>query len=265
MTGIVFDIKKYAIHDGPGIRTTIFFKGCPLHCPWCHNPESINPQPEVIDGLPPKNNVRILINTPYIGKKVTVEEVMREIEKDLPFYNRSGGGVTFSGGEPLLQPDFLFSLLMQCRNKSINTVVDTSGFASGKIVELVAPYTDIFHYDLKLMDDKLHRKFTGVSNKLILDNLLLLAKTDTRIVIRIPLIPGITDSAENLKEIRDFIKDIPHIVSVDLLPYNKLCEDKHEKITKGIAIDKREVQKQAKLDELSAVFSDAGFIVNIGG
>ena len=200
-SGYIFDIKKYSVNDGPGIRTTIFFKGCPLNCWWCHNPESQNSESEEID------NCLFRWNLSYdqskrskIGSQVIVDEVMKEIEKDIPFYEESNGGATFSGGEPMLQIDFLQSLLAECKRKDIHTAIDTTGYAPLSDFEKIYDYTDIFLYDLKLMDDKIHFEYCGVSNKLIHENLISLSSRGNKIILRLPIIPTITDTEENINQ-----------------------------------------------------------------
>ncbi|MBN2424537.1 MAG: glycyl-radical enzyme activating protein [Calditrichaceae bacterium] len=229
--GTIFDIKKFAVHDGPGIRTTIFFKGCPLDCWWCHNPEGRHTGIEKLPIQENRNRSSITANknAETSGKEITLTEIMRDIEKDLIFYEESQGGVTFSGGEPLMQIDFLTSLLKNCHSNGIHTLVDTCGYASWSCFESILPYTDMFYYDLKLIDDAEHIKYTGVSNKTILSNLEKLVQHDQRITIRIPLIPGITDTDKNLKEIVKLLKKMNNIQSIMLLPYNKLGEDKYRR------------------------------------
>ena len=167
-TGIIYDLKKYAIHDGPGIRTTVFLKGCPLDCWWCHNPESRKNEPQSSGKKNLHKNLALLNSDKnLIGIKVTTNEVMHEIRKDVLFYDESGGGVTFSGGEPLQQTDFLKMLLAECKAEHIHTVVDTSGYVEYKYFEEIRSLTDLFLYDLKFIDDALHLKYTGVSNRLM--------------------------------------------------------------------------------------------------
>ncbi|MCP4706317.1 MAG: glycyl-radical enzyme activating protein [candidate division Zixibacteria bacterium] len=258
-TGIIFDLKKFAIHDGPGIRTTVFLKGCPLDCQWCHNPESRKSGPEKIQI---KNR---LIKEESIGEEITVEKLMKEIEKDKVFYKQSGGGVTFSGGEPMDQIGFLQEMLLLCQNNNISTAVDTSGFVPFEYFDKIYDLVDLFLYDLKIMENNLHQKYTGISNKLILDNLTKLAKMGDSVIIRIPIIPGVTDSRKNLNEIIDFVSPLKNITDICLLPYNKLGEDKRERFGITNKLGKLSTQETARMNELAAVFDLSRFQVKING
>ena len=265
LTGILFDLKKYAIHDGPGIRTTVFFKGCPLNCQWCHNPESRQPGVEKVPVRRPiPENPACLAET-TIGCEVTVSGVMAEILQDRVFYDQSGGGVTFSGGEPLLQPDFLLALLEECRREGIATAVDTSGHASLDIVRRVFQAADMLLYDLKLMDDTRHREYVGVSNELILSNLVALAALDSRrIVIRMPLIPNISDTDDNLLAAAEFLEPLG-LLQINLLSYNKLGEDKRERYGMRSHYPNLKTQDREVLLGKASIFSARGFSVSIGG
>jgi len=223
---MVFDIKRYALHDGPGIRTTVFFKGCPLHCWWCHNPEGILGIPEEVI----KNKGEEKPGKEVIGREMTVEEVMKEVEKEVIFYDESNGGVTFSGGEPLMQIDFLKEMINACRQNDIHTAVDTSGYVPFERIEAILPEVDLFLYDLKVMDNKLHEKYTGSDNHLIIENLKQLDKKAVETVIRFPIIPGITDTKMNIHQVRDFLKDLKNIKKIDLLPYHRFAEKKYLKL-----------------------------------
>jgi len=218
MQGIIFDIKRYAIHDGPGIRTTVFFKGCPMRCPWCHNPESQKKEPEKIG----ENEI--------IGEVKTVQDVMQEIEKDIPFYDESRGGVTFSGGEPLFQPDFLKALLSECKKKEIHTTLDTTGCIEPEIFDSIIDDVDLFFYDIKFMDEKKHFQYTGTSNRSVIENLKSLIKKGKKVIIRFPVIPGITDKEENIKAIGKFIFTFNSIEEIDLLPYHNTAEGKYRRL-----------------------------------
>lgn len=221
--GVVFDIKRYALHDGPGIRTTVFLKGCPLHCWWCHNPEGILEFPQEVVKFKGAEKA----GTEIIGREMTVDQLMEEIEKEVVFYDQSGGGVTFSGGEPLMQLDFLKEMLTVCKQKDIHTAVDTSGYVSFDRIESIKPEVDLFLYDLKIMDSDLHQKYTGSDNHLIIKNLKILDKRGIKTIIRFPIIPGITDTKNNVNEMMEFLKHFKNINEIDLLPYHRFAEKKY--------------------------------------
>jgi len=262
--GTVFDIKKYAIHDGPGIRTTVFFKGCSLDCWWCHNPESRSPEPE---------RVPARIGTvghwagqeETVGRRQSVDEVMVEILKDQIFYEQSGGGVTFSGGEPTHQIDFLEAALAACRKAGIHTAVDTSGHAEQRLFDRIAPLTDLFLFDLKLIDNSLHQKYTGVSNEPIFENLRRLVQNDARIWIRLPLIPGITDTDDNLKGVANLLKSMKSVRTVSLLPYNLFGEDKFRRFNLEARAGSMSTQTADRIASLTDRFENLGYQVNTGG
>ena len=222
--GILFDIQRFSVHDGPGIRTTLFFKGCPLRCPWCHSPESWAFEPEHI-AFPPTGELRIC------GVGYTVDEILGHTHRDMPFYKRTGGGVTLSGGECLYQPEFLLELLQRCKAECFHTAVDTSGHAEWGIFEAVLPYTDVFLYDIKSFDSDLHERIIGVPNDLILKNAQRLASAGARLAIRIPLIPMFNDSEEAFDEIGRFILELGKSVeSVQILPYHNLGTEKWKRL-----------------------------------
>ncbi len=260
--GLVFDIRKYSIHDGPGIRTTVFFKGCPLRCRWCHNPEGQFPGAEVIlrgahcircgacVEACPQGAARLGEAGPevqrercercgectlvcyaearqIVGREMTVAQVMAEIERDVPFFDESGGGVTLSGGEPLAQPSFSLGLLEACKEREIPTALDTCGFAAWDTFERVRGYVDLFLYDLKLIDNARHRQFTGASNNLILTNLQELSKRGHSILLRLPVIPGVNDDEENIRQTGEFVASLPRLHSLELLPYHHAATSKY--------------------------------------
>lgn len=265
-SGFIFDIKKYSINDGPGIRTTIFFKGCPLKCWWCHNPESREPEPEEFPDCLFRWNPNYdsdLKNV--VGRKVTTAEVMKEIEKDIPFYQQSKGGATFSGGEPMLQIDFLNSLLKKCKSKDINTAIDTTGYTDYKNFERVYEMTDYFLYDLKLMNDDEHIKYTGVSNKNIHVNLRKLTDAGNKVILRIPIIPTITDTSQNLDEMLNFIMSLKTVLEIDLLPFHKTAKSKYEKMRKENRLPNLEPLTAIEMDSIKNKFSRLGYPVKIGG
>jgi len=300
-SGIVFDIKKFSIHDGPGIRTTVFLKGCPLHCPWCHNPESQDPRPEMMlrdqrcircgacleecpQGAIAWNGQGVVVTDrarcvrcgvcaetcvaearQTIGREMSVAQVMAEIERDLSFYDESGGGVTFSGGEPLLQRDFLLALLQRCRAQEIHTVVDTSGFAAWETLDRVRAYTDLFLYDLKLLDEAQHRQFTGVSNRLILDNLQALAERGHTIFLRVAIIPGLNDSEAHLRQIGELAAGLPAVREISILPYHQTAVDKYHRLYKAYSIPDIRPPSEERLASLARLLGEFGLPVKVGG
>jgi len=266
-TGTIFEIRKFAIHDGPGIRTTVFLKGCPLNCAWCHNPEGVSP--EVVDyDLRPRDDGRTPAKTQgqaRIGRVVTVDTIMREVVKDEVFYNQSGGGVTFSGGEPMMQPAFLEALLISCKGKKYHTAVDTCGQAPAEDFEHIYDLVDLFLFDLKLIDTSQHRTYTGMSNDLILSNLALLAGKGEKVIVRIPMIPDITDTEGNLDAIAAYLEPLKSIRRISLLPYNKYGEDKIDRYQMSRRRLQLERQSPPAMDEKASRLRSRGFEVRIGG
>lgn len=267
ITGTIFDIKKYSIHDGPGIRTTVFLKGCPLSCWWCHNPESQNHEPDIVPaGISKKKfHLQHKGDKELIGITMTAQEVMNEIRKDVIFYDESGGGATFSGGEPLDQPDFLYQLLVGCKEEEIHTAVDTSGYASLDFVKKIIPVSDLFLFDLKLMDDQEHKKYTGVSFQPIKDNLIFLSHQDTEINIRIPVIPDITDTALNVDQIIQFMLQLNNITKVSLLPLNHLGDKKYQDLERQNKLKNTKSPSEKRMKQLQEQFQESGFVTKIGG
>ncbi|MHA1121371.1 MAG: glycyl-radical enzyme activating protein [Candidatus Heimdallarchaeota archaeon] len=231
--GFIFDIKKFAVHDGPGIRTTIFFKGCPMDCWWCHNPESHSTEPETITRqvFTGSSSKACFERKELIGKEISLDEIIEEIMKDQVFYEISSGGVTFSGGEPLLQSNFLLSLLKKSKELGLHTTLDTSGCASSDVVEEIAEFVDLFLFDLKIVDEEKHSKYTGKSNTIIKQNLGLLTKAGLNVIIRIPVIPTVNDSLDDIKQFGEFLSQLD-IIRVELLPFHKIGEDKYQKLNK---------------------------------
>lgn len=298
--GLVFNIQKYSVHDGPGIRTTVFLKGCPLHCPWCHNPEGRSSRREIVvlenrcigcgecrlacrygtvipgDGpLPARSEVCELCGAcveacptqgrQIIGQEMSVSQVLETVLQDRIFYEDSSGGVTFSGGEPLSQSEFLRGLLTACRGRGVHTAVDTCGLARPEDVLAVAALTDLFLYDLKFMDDAKHRRYTGVSNALVLENLQALGRAHARIWLRVPIIPGINDDPAGLEAAARFAATVPGVRQVNLLPFHRTGLPKSRRLGQddGLA----EVQPPSTEAMLRAVdiFTKAGLAVKMGG
>ncbi len=216
--GRIFDIQKFSIHDGPGIRTIVFFKGCVLRCRWCCNPESQRYEIEtmVTDG-----------RKKTIGRDVTVEEVLLEIAKDRPFYRRSGGGVTLSGGEALCQPDFGAALLLGLKENGYHTAMESMGCADFSVIERYLPNLDLYLMDIKHMDAAKHKQFTGKSNELMLANAKKIAASDTQLIIRVPVIPGFNDTAAEIRAIAQYAASLPGVEELHLLPYHRLGQDKY--------------------------------------
>jgi pyruvate formate lyase activating enzyme len=266
MNGIIFDIKKFALHDGPGIRTTVFFKGCSLDCWWCHNPESIRKLPEKIKVNKINSANKLCEETEELfGKEYTTDELLKEIKKDQVFYDESGGGVTFSGGEPLLQIKFLKEILQMCKESGIHSAVDTSGYVGSSSFDRIYDYTDIFLFDVKIINDELHQKFTGVSNKLIFKNLRSLTDRGEKVIIRIPLVPGITDTEKNLSELSSYLVKLKNIRRIDLLPYNEIAESKYRRFNKPSRLGSLKTQDENKLNEIRNYFGDLGPEISIRG
>ncbi|MCB2214608.1 glycyl-radical enzyme activating protein [Desulfofustis glycolicus] len=298
--GSVFAIKKYAIHDGPNIRLTIFFKGCPLRCWWCHNPEGLEKELSVIwikdkcigcgecltacptgslkmvstgilrDLTTCEQNRACVSVCPAlaheaIGWEASVEEIISEIEKDTPFYDESGGGVTFSGGEPLMQPEFLLELLRQCGRLDIHRVVDTSAFAKTELLLQVAEQCELFLIDLKHMDPEKHKIYTGVDNGLILENIRTLAHRGVPFRIRIPLIEGVNSDQKNLRLSSEFLAGLPCPPGVDLLPYHNIAESKYRKMNRDYPAVQFQPSGREKVAAWAEMLTDRGLHVRIGG
>ena len=264
MKGIIFDIKHFSINDGPGIRTTVFFKGCPLRCWWCHNPESQAKHEEVVI------KERSLDGRSYrmeevSGRWVEAEEVMKEIEKDSIYYDQSGGGITFSGGEPLMQPEFLLELLLLAKDKGYHTALDTCGHVSETVLRHVMDQVDLFLYDLKLIDPEAHMKYTGVPNDLVLKNLKYLSEKGKKMIIRVPVIPGITGTHQNINAIRDLLLELNGLEQIDLLPYHRIAKNKYQRLKMSYKLEGMEEPSPESLREIKEVFEGIGMKVTIGG
>lgn len=297
--GTVINIQKYSVHDGPGIRTTVFFKGCPLRCWWCHNPESQNPEHEIMFfeerctscGICvkrcPQSAIEVKEKYPivdeekctlcgkctdfcpknareYVGKDMTVQELMKEIIKDEVFYDESKGGVTFSGGEPLIHVDFLKEVLKQCKAREIHTAVDTSGYVSWDRFEKIADKVDLFLFDIKLMNNEKHIKYMNSENVLILENLKKLSDKGCNIFIRMPIIAGINDDDENINNAIELLSKL-NILQVNLLPYHKMGMDKYRRLKMEYKLSGMEKPSNERMDEIANKFKKSGIKVKIGG
>jgi pyruvate formate lyase activating enzyme len=266
MKGVIFDIKRFAVHDGPGIRTTVFMKGCPLRCKWCHNPESWHPDPVMVEKEIALDG-KIFREKEQIGRLVTVQEVMDEIEKERLIMEESGGGVTFSGGEPLMQPELLNELLKASSLAGFHTIVDTSGYAPTSDFERILPFTDLFLYDLKLMDPLLHERFTSIKNQVILDNFKWLIQQGKQVIVRIPVIGGFTTINDNLDKILQFLVPFTGKISqVDLLPYHRIGMNKYSKLGIPCEMPGEEGKPgNQEMDRFRQMFEKEGLKVKIGG
>lgn len=262
MKTIIFDIERNSFVDGPGIRTTVFFKGCNLRCKWCHNPESQNCEKEILfyknkctdcgrcKELTVDDENFICFNDAkeICGKEYTVDEVFSEVIKDKAFYETSGGGVTFSGGECMLQTDFLLEILKKCKENGIHTAVDTAGHIPWESFEKILPFTDLFLYDIKAMNEEIHKEYTGVTNTRILENLKKLLKSDVDVWVRIPVISGVNDTEDEMQKIKSFFDINGYPEKVELLPYHAMGEHKYEAL--GKSVKKFAVPSKEKIEKL---------------
>lgn len=299
-SGAVFNMMKYCLHDGPGIRTIVFLKGCPLRCWWCHNPEGQVRHPEIAfresrcircgdcfalcaQGAVDKIDDRYVIAEEkciqcgecvevcyaeareIAGKEMTVAEVMKEVEKDRVFYDESGGGVTFSGGEPLMQHDYLLALLQVSRALGIHTAVETTGYTTPEILKRVSNWTDLFLYDIKVIDDQRHRDFTGVSNERILDNLKRLSSWGANVIVRVPVVPGVSDSEENARSLATFLTQSTMIKEVHLLPFHMGGREKYERFRRPSQTWPEQPLSTERAEALAVVIQSFGLSTRIGG
>lgn len=301
MNGLIFDLKHYAVHDGPGIRLNVFFKGCPLHCLWCHNPEGISFQPELMlmpnrcahcgdcvrschyealsqnsEGVVSVDRTRCTLCRDCLeacqreaiamaGQEMSVDEVVNEAEKDRIFFEQSGGGVTLTGGEPLAQPAFAASLMGELKKRSIQVALDTSGYADPEVFRQLAKKADLILFDLKIMDNKKHRKYTGVANDLILDNLKSLDKLGIPVWIRLPLIPGVNDDVENLEAMANFLSGLKLIKMINVLPYHKGGVEKFYRLGRDNEFAVYTPPSEDKVEAVIEFFKNKGFRVKKGG
>ncbi len=254
--GRIFNIQRFSIHDGPGIRTIVFFKGCFLRCAWCCNPES------------QRREIETMIEngkTKTVGRDVTVDELMAEILADMPYYRRSGGGVTLSGGEMLCQAEFAKELLIACREAGLNTAVETTSLAAFPLISELLPYIDHYLMDIKHVDPKKHKEFTGADNTLILENARRIASTGANLVIRTPVIPGFNDTADEIRAISRFAASLPGVKEHHLLPYHRLGQDKYSGLGRDYSLDGIEPPSKEKMRYLLSAAEESGLKCQIGG
>jgi pyruvate formate lyase activating enzyme len=296
--GLVSNLQKYSLHDGPGIRTTVFLQGCPLACAWCHNPETRPAGASVVfaaarcircgECLPacPRGCAEAIADRgdrcgclacgacveacptgarQLAGRRMTVAEVLAEIEKDGPFYDDSGGGVTFSGGEPLAQGEFLKSLLEACRRREMHTAVDTSGYAPREQLLAVAPLVDLFLYDLKFLDEAKHVQYTGVSNGLILENLRALGRVHGNLWIRIPVVPGINDRPEEIEGLVWLAASVPGVRQVNLLPYHRTALHKFQRLAEAYPLAEIAAASPESMRAMAEGLRASGLEIKVGG
>lgn len=273
LSGLIFDIKRYAVHDGPGIRLTVFFKGCPLNCWWCHNPEGMVPEVQKVVRDPDGEEH----GYDLIGEVKTVDQIMEEISREVLFFDESNGGVTFSGGEPLMQPEFLSALAERCKSQGIHTALDTCGHAPEKVFFQISQKVDLFLYDLKFINTELHQKYTGVDNHLILSNLKTLDRLARPVVIRFPVIPDISSTETNVAEIADFLSDLKNVKAIDLLPFHRFAERKYcrlkvpDRMKENVSQTENEIGSIGPdldskiLNSIRERFESQGFTVKVGG
>jgi pyruvate formate lyase activating enzyme len=300
---LIFDIRKYTLHDGPGVRTTVFFKGCPLNCLWCCNPESQVREPELVwirerclgcdlcltvcpqhalggteEGGRTIDRERCdrcgqcaercpgeALN--LIGRRMSVEEVLAEVTRDALYFEGSGGGLTLSGGEPLAQPEFAAELLRRYKHdeKGHNTAVETCGFVEWPAVEMLSADVDLFLYDLKHMDPAEHLRLTGRDNRLILENARRLAQAGRTLVIRLPLVAGINDRRENLEATAEFARSLVGVTRIDLLPYHRLGEPKYRRLERDCPLNGQPSPSSERVAWVRQILEQQGFEVRIGG
>ena len=254
--GRIFNIQRYSIHDGPGIRTIVFFKGCYMRCAWCCNPES---QSKEIETIVERDKIKT------VGTDVYVSDIMPEILSDKPFYRRSGGGVTLSGGEVLCQADFAKELLLACKQEGLHTAIESASSAPFSEIEKILPYLDLYLMDIKHMDSEKHKEYTGVSNERILENAKKIAQSGVELIIRTPVIPGFNDTPEEIRAISHFAKTLPGVYEHHLLPYHRLGTDKYAGLGRRYSLMEIEPPTKEKMEYLLSVAETSGLKCKIGG
>jgi len=287
-SGLVFNVQRFSLQDGPGVRSTVFMKGCPLACAWCHNPESQSPEPEIIRmrhrcmlcGLCSSQELEQPVGQSReqadveacptgalqtVGQKMSVSTLVKALLRDRIFFDESGGGVTFSGGEPLLQAPFVIEALQRLRQEGVHTALDTCGFARWQDLRDAAAQASLILYDLKLMDEARHQAATGASNRLILQNLKALTEVHDNLWIRIPIIPGVNDDDDNLRATAEFLVPLQGIRQVDLLPYHPTGEAKFARVGRTYTLHGTPSPSIQGLEAMAALFRARGLNTTIGG
>lgn len=255
-TGRIFNVQRFSIHDGPGIRTIVFFKGCAMRCAWCCNPES---QSFEIESLDEKGKIKT------VGRDVTVSDIMPEILADLPYYRRSGGGVTLSGGEVLCQADFATELLAECKRNGLHTAIESAASLPFEAIEKLLPHLDLFLMDIKHMNGEKHKEYTGKDNALILENATRVAKTGVELIIRTPVIPTFNDTAEDIRAISRFARSLDGVKEHHLLPYHRLGSDKYRGLGRNYSLSELEPPTKERMEYLLSVAEESGLRCQIGG
>ena len=255
--GRIFNIQRFSLHDGPGVRTIVFLKGCPLRCRWCCNPESQSFECESITtGGVTKN----------LGEDITVGEILREVERDRAYYYRSGGGgMTLSGGECLMQPEFSEALLRCAKEKGISTAIETTGYAPIEVIRRLLPYVDTVLMDIKHISSEKHKEFTGKDNALILENAKIIAREARRLIIRTPVIPTFNDTDEEIRAIVEFAKSLDTVREIHLLPYHRIGSDKYAGLGRKYMMEYIRVPEKERMQKLLGIVNDIGLEGKIGG
>lgn len=253
LKALVFNIKRGSFEDGPGIRTNVFLKGCPLRCKWCCNPEGQEYYPELKDASSTKE---------FFERYMTVDEIMDLFEKDEEFYRVSGGGVTIAGGEPTSHYEFVRELLRRCRENNYHTALDTCGWAEDKSAGLLFK-ADLLLFDLKILDDEKHIRFTGRSNKPILENFERATQAGKKVIVRTPIIPGYTDSPENIRGIGELLSERENVEYIDIIPFHRYAETKYAVLEKTCIFDEIPLTTPEKIQEIKAVIESYGVKVNV--
>lgn len=254
--GRIFDIQRFSVHDGPGIRTIVFLKGCAFRCKWCCNPESQRFEIE---------EMHLGGKTKTVGRDVTVREVLDTVKRDMPYYKRSGGGITLSGGESLCQPDFAVALLQAAKENGINTAMESTGYAKYETIARYLPYLDLYLMDIKHMNSKKHEQFTTKPNEVILENAKKIAKNAKKLIIRVPVIPTFNDTEEEIMQIARFAKSLPNVHELHLLPYHRLGQDKYKGLGRQYELADLLPPTEDKMQRLKQAAETTGIACQIGG